>query len=119
MVKALNLPTVIHTNPYKLSWIRRGTESKVGEVCVVSLSIGKVYAEEVMCDVIDMDACYILLGIPWQYDRDFTYRGQANTCSFTWQGREVVLLPSSSKSSKQKIPGPSQSLLAITESELC
>ena len=73
MVKALNLATVKHANPYKLGWIKKGYESKVGEVCVVPLSIGKIYVDEVTCDVIDMDACHILLGRPWKFDHDITY----------------------------------------------
>ena len=104
MVKALNLPTTKHTNPYKLGWVCKGIESKVAELCKVSLSIGTVYAEEITCDVIDMDTCHILLGRPWQYDRDITYRGKANTCSFIWHGREVVLIPSSSNTTKKKVP---------------
>lgn len=46
-VKALNLPTTKHTNPYKLGWVRKGIESKVIELCRVPLSIGNVYAEEI------------------------------------------------------------------------
>ncbi|KAL5543726.1 hypothetical protein UlMin_007510 [Ulmus minor] len=118
MVKALNLPTTKHTNPYKLGWVRKGIESKVAELCKVSLSIGIVYAEEITCDVIDMDTCHILLGRPWQYDKDITYQGKANTCSFLWHGREAVLMPSSIKTTKKKEPQPSQSLLAISGSEL-
>ena len=68
MVKALNLPTVKHTNLYKFGWIKKGTYSKVNEVCKVPLSIGLVYVDEVLCDVIDMDACHILLGRPLQFD---------------------------------------------------
>ncbi|KAL5577583.1 hypothetical protein UlMin_019282 [Ulmus minor] len=118
MVKALNLATVKHANPYKLGWIKKGSESKVGEVCVVPLSIGKIYVDEVTCDVIDMDACHVLLGRPWQFDHDITYKGKPNTYSFHWLGRDIVLLPSSSKSTKQKVPDPPQSLLVISGSEL-
>ena len=74
MVKALNLSTLKHTNPYKLGWIKKRTESKVGEVCAVPLSIGKVYVEEVIYDVIEMDTYHILLGRPWQFDCDITYK---------------------------------------------
>ncbi|KAL5577095.1 hypothetical protein UlMin_018794 [Ulmus minor] len=118
MVKALNLATVKHANPYKLGWIKKGFENKVGEVCVVPLSIGKIYVDEVTCNVIDMDACHILLGKPWQFNHDVTYKGKPNTYSFHWLGREVVLLPSSSKSTKMKVPNPPQSLLTIFCSEL-
>jgi hypothetical protein len=43
-------------------------EVKVTKQVVVSFSIGK-YVDEVLCDVIPMQASHILLGRPWQYDR--------------------------------------------------
>ncbi|KAL5568451.1 hypothetical protein UlMin_025026 [Ulmus minor] len=118
MVKALQLPSNKHSHPYRLGWVRKGVESKVTDTCKVPLSIGKVYAEEVVCDMIDMDTCHILLGRPWQFDRDVTYKGKANTCSFTWHGREVILLPNSSKVSKVKVPQSHQALLSISGPEL-
>ncbi|KAL5576107.1 hypothetical protein UlMin_017806 [Ulmus minor] len=62
-----------------------------------------------------MDTCHVLLGRPWQFDRDVTYKGNANTCSFNWHGREVILLPNSSKVSKLKIP---QTHLALVIKEI-
>ena len=61
-VKALELPTSKHNNPYKLGWVRNGVESKVIEVCKVPLYIGNVYVDEISYDVIEMDTCHILLG---------------------------------------------------------
>ena len=80
--------------------------------------IGKVYADDVVCDIIDMDTCHVLLGRPWQFDRDMTYKGKANTCSFNWHGREVILLPNSSKASKLKTPKTPLALLTISGADL-
>ena len=88
MAKALELLTSKHSNPCKLGWVRKGVESKVTETFKVPFSIGKVYADEISCDVIEMDTCHILLGRPWQFDRDVTYKGKANTCSFFWHSRK-------------------------------
>ena len=104
MVKAFQLPTSKHSHPYRLGWVRKGVESKVLDTCKVPLSIGKVYAEEVLCDIIEMDTCHILLGRPWKFDRDMTHKRKANKCMFAWHGREVILMPNSSKVSKQKVP---------------
>ena len=82
------------------------------------MSIGKVYANEVVCDVIEMDACHILLGRPWQYDRNITYRGKANTCSFDWHGRWVILIPSLAKASKKRVPRTTQALLTISRTKM-
>ncbi|KAL5547910.1 hypothetical protein UlMin_003141 [Ulmus minor] len=118
MVKAFQLPTSKHSHPYRLGWVRKGVESKVLDTCKVPLSIGKVYAEEVLYDIIEMDTCHIFLGRPWQFDRDITYKGKANTCSFAWHSREVILMPNSSKVSKQKEPQTHQARLAISAQDL-
>jgi hypothetical protein len=58
MVEKLNLKTKPHFHPYKLQW-------QVTKKCLVQLSIGKNYKDEVLCDVVSIDACHILLGRPW------------------------------------------------------
>ncbi|KAL5566157.1 hypothetical protein UlMin_029321 [Ulmus minor] len=65
-----------------------------------------------------MDACHVLLGRSWQFDQNVTYNGKTNTFSFTWHGREVLLLPSSNKATKQKIPGTSQAFMVISGQEM-
>lgn len=47
LVKALGLQVIQHLHPYKIGWIKRGTKTKVQELCKVSLSIGKFYQDEV------------------------------------------------------------------------
>ena len=66
----------------KIAWIKKGPEVQVPEVCKVPLSIGKYYKDEIVCDVVDMDACHILLGRSWHYDVAATYKGLDNTFVF-------------------------------------
>nr|GEV52844.1 hypothetical protein [Tanacetum cinerariifolium] len=47
---------------------------KVTEICRVPLVIGKHYNELVTCDVVDMEARYVLLGRPWKHDVDSTHQ---------------------------------------------
>nr|GEW19930.1 hypothetical protein [Tanacetum cinerariifolium] len=49
--------------------------SRVTKICKVPLAIGKHYNELVTCDVVDMEACHVLLRRPWQHDVDATHQG--------------------------------------------
>lgn len=60
--------------------------------CRVPILIGR-YADEVYCDVVEMDACHILLGRPWQYDKDAMHSGRKNTYSFTRDKVKYALTP--------------------------
>ncbi|XP_017984225.1 PREDICTED: uncharacterized protein LOC108663577 [Theobroma cacao] len=93
MVEKLKLPTEVHPHPYKLQWLRKGNEVKVTKCCCVQFFIGSKYEDEVWCDVIPMDACHLLLGRPWQYDRRAHYDGYKNTYSFIKDGVKIMLTP--------------------------
>ncbi|XP_010541794.1 PREDICTED: uncharacterized protein LOC104815177 [Tarenaya hassleriana] len=69
MVKKLGLETSKHPHPYKLQWLNNQGELKVTEQVKVLFSIGK-YQDEVLCDVVPMQAGHMLLGRPWQFDRE-------------------------------------------------
>ena len=58
----LGLKTKRHLNPYKIGWIRKVTNVKVTDICRVTFFIRKNYADEVLCDVVKMDACHLIIG---------------------------------------------------------
>nr|GEX72059.1 reverse transcriptase domain-containing protein [Tanacetum cinerariifolium] len=49
--------------------------------------------DELWCEVIPMDACYILLGRPWLYDRRVKHDGYRNTYTFKKDGVSIMLPP--------------------------
>lgn len=49
--------------------------------------------DEIWCEVIPMDACHILLGRPWLYDRRVKHDGFRNTYSFKKDGLQITLAP--------------------------
>jgi len=52
----------------------------------ITFSIGK-YVDEVVCDVVPMEASHLLLGRPWQYDRNITHDGLTNKYYSCLRGR--------------------------------
>jgi len=92
-VQKLQLKTERHPKPYKLSWLSKGSEVKVDRRCLVSFSVGKKYFDNAWCDVVSIDACHILLGRPWQYDRNVVHDGRKNTYSLSIKGKKIVLAP--------------------------
>lgn len=93
MVEKLSLNTEKHPQPYKLSWLHKGNEVRVDKRCLVHFSIVPIYKDEVWCDVIPMDACHLLLGRPWQYDRKVVHDGYKNTYTFEKDGEKITLDP--------------------------
>ena len=61
LVDKLNLPTLKHPRPYNLQCLNDYGEVRVTKQVLVSFSMGK-YVDEVLCDVVPMQACHILLG---------------------------------------------------------
>ncbi|KAL4348832.1 hypothetical protein GQ457_17G008640 [Hibiscus cannabinus] len=92
MVDNLGLKTTKHPHPYKLQWLNDGGELKVTRQVVVPFSIGK-YKDEVLCDVVTMDATHLLLGRPWQYDKKAMHDGFTNRYSFMHAGKKITLAP--------------------------
>lgn len=123
-IQKLGIKTSPHPSPYQLAWHNNKTELMVSKQARVTFSIGS-YKDEVCCDVVPMDACHLLLGRPWQYDRDAVHRGKNNTYSFSWGDRTVTLLPSKDPQEtsptlpKRQLAAPSspQSLLVLPKAD--
>ncbi|XP_019057164.1 PREDICTED: uncharacterized protein LOC109116372 [Tarenaya hassleriana] len=92
MVTKLGLLTTRHPKPYKLQWLNDSGETKVHRQVKVPFSIGD-YDDEVLCDVVPMQAGHLLLGRPWQFDRRVKHDGYINRYSFENKGKRFRLLP--------------------------
>ena len=103
MGEKLQLQATAHPNPYSIQWLNQGKGLQVNSRCLIPFTIGKNYQDELWCDIIPMDACHVLLGRPWLFDRRVTHDGYLNTYSFSKDGKRITLAPlSPSKLTKHK-----------------
>jgi hypothetical protein len=117
MVEKLNLKTGPRSYRYKLQWLRKGNDIMVSKKCLVQFSIGKNYKDEVLCDVVPMDACHILLDRPWQFDRKTFHDGFKNTYSFEKDGAKITLALLGMLTAPKPSKGEGSNLLSICEVE--
>jgi len=92
MVAALGLSTWRIPEPKHLQWLNSRGMVKVTNKVRVSFTVGD-YVDEVEYDVLPLEVCGLLLGRPWQYDRNALHVGRANTYSFVYDGKQRILKP--------------------------
>ena len=78
LVNHLNLLTTPHPHPYKLRWVQKdGPCLLVSERCLVTFAIGQ-FKDTILCDVSPSDCSDLLLGIPYQSQRNAIYLAKAH-----------------------------------------
>nr|KYP54067.1 hypothetical protein KK1_000234 [Cajanus cajan] len=92
MVEKLGLITTPHPKPYQLHWLNYDGDMVVNQQVEVEFSIGN-YQDKVKCDVVPMEAYHILLGRPWQFDKQTHHDDFSNKITFTHKGKKFVLHP--------------------------
>jgi hypothetical protein len=102
MVEKLELETIDHPSPYRVSWLQKGHQVNVTKQCLVEFKIGG-YKDEILYDVIPMDVCRLLLGRPWKYDRNVIHNERMNTYTLEKNGRTHMLLSIKDKEIKPKV----------------
>jgi hypothetical protein len=102
MVEKLELEKIDHPSPYKVPWLQKGHQVNVTKQCLVDIKIGG-YNDRILCDVIPMDVCHLLLGRPWQYDRNVIHDGRMNTYTLERNGRTHMLCPIEDKEVKPEV----------------
>ncbi|XP_048502852.1 uncharacterized protein LOC104896849 [Beta vulgaris subsp. vulgaris] len=119
LVNKLQLSTTRHPKPYKLKWLDEDNEVSVRKQTLVNFTIGK-YQDEVLCDIVPMDACDILLGRPCQFDRKTIHDGESNTYKITHDGKTRILLPlnpSDIKVTKKSTPKESKQVMYVNRKQ--
>ncbi|XP_065859834.1 uncharacterized protein [Euphorbia lathyris] len=92
LASRLGISTIPHPNPYRLQWLNDSNELKVTKQVLLNFSIGS-FSDEVLCDVVPMQACHVLLGRPWQFDRSALHHGRTNKFTIAKDGKKYILPP--------------------------
>ncbi|KAM0066873.1 putative nucleotidyltransferase, Ribonuclease H [Helianthus debilis subsp. tardiflorus] len=93
LVSKLKLTPEPHPEPYVIQWLNPGKGLQVSSRILLSISIGRKYEDSIWCDIIPMDACHVLLGRPWLFDKRVMHDGYLNTYSFNHNQRKITLTP--------------------------
>ncbi|GJT78712.1 putative reverse transcriptase domain-containing protein [Tanacetum coccineum] len=100
---------------YSYSGLRKGGEVHSFFMRVMFVFCGETLIKDnVWCDVVPMDACHLLLGRPWEYDRDITHNERTNTYSFLFRGVKITLMPNKPK---EVVSKPTGTLLTLSQFE--
>ena len=88
----MDLDTKPHPHLYKLKWLDSKASGYVKKRCLIQFAIG-TFKDKVLRDVLDMTACHVLLGRPWQHDRRTLHDGYTNVYSLRHEGKLKDLMP--------------------------
>ncbi|GJU25909.1 hypothetical protein Tco_1164530 [Tanacetum coccineum] len=97
-----------------LMWLKKCGEVSISKRTLVTFSMEITYKDSVWCDMVPMDAYHLLLGRPWEYDRNMTHDGRSNTYSFLFSGVKITLMPNKPKELVNK---PTGTLLTLSQIE--
>jgi hypothetical protein len=91
LVERMRLKQQCHPSPYKIQWLADCGAMRESNMVTMQFSIGK-YHDQVDCNVVPIQACQLLLGRPWLYDRDAQLCGRFNKVVFMYKGERISLL---------------------------
>jgi hypothetical protein len=91
IVKKLGLETKPHKNPYSLGWVCDNAKLQVTKQCKLRFSITSKFVDEVELDVVPLDICGIVLGIPYLFDRKAIFFREENMYHLIKDGIKYIV----------------------------
>ncbi|CAA6654261.1 unnamed protein product [Spirodela intermedia] len=85
----------LKTEKHRLRWIKKDYETRVTETCFVKFSMRKIYFDEIYCDVVEMDACHLILENVSSHDSDVIPEAAQNMLNefSIFQDSPIINLP--------------------------
>ncbi|KAA0038374.1 putative pentatricopeptide repeat-containing protein [Cucumis melo var. makuwa] len=99
-VAALNLKVEPHPSAHKIGWVKKGGEVHVNEICIVPLTIGNRYKDQIICGVLEMDVSH---SFGETVNARALHKGRENTYEFQCMDKKIVLLPLAKKDDESSI----------------
>jgi hypothetical protein len=87
----LGLETKSHPKPYPLGWICGDNNLQVTKQCKIKFEITSKYHDEVDVDIVPLDICGIVLGIPYLYDIKSIFYREESKYFFKKDGKEYIV----------------------------
>jgi hypothetical protein len=78
LVNKLGLEVHNHPSPYPLGWVNKDANIKVTKKCKIKFDISVDFIDEVELDVVPINICGVVFGIPYMYMRDEKFMSRAN-----------------------------------------
>jgi hypothetical protein len=82
VVKLLALPTMLHSHPYTIRWLRQGSNLRISQQCRMSYDI-KPFSDKVLCDVAPLEVCNVLLGQLYLWKHHVVYESTPHSVIIT------------------------------------
>jgi hypothetical protein len=76
--------------PYPLGWVNKDVEIKVMKQCKVKFEVSVYFINEVKLDVVPLDMCGVLFGIPYMHMRDETFMRRVNQYHLIKDGKSFI-----------------------------
>jgi hypothetical protein len=83
----------VHDNPipYPLGWVNKDAEIKVTKQCKIKFVVSVDFIDEVELDVVPLDVCGVVFGIPYMYMRDEIFMQRANQYQLIKDGKSYII----------------------------
>jgi hypothetical protein len=91
VVKQLGLKTKMHHKPYSLNWISKNHKFPITKQWVIKFAITSKFVDEVICDVVLLEACGMVLGSPYLYDHKAIFFREHNQYHLTKERTKYVV----------------------------
>jgi hypothetical protein len=73
MVSKIGLEVHNHPSPYPLGCVKKHAEIKVTKQCNINFFVTVDFIDEVELDIVPIDVCGVVFGIPYMYMRDVIF----------------------------------------------